>query len=340
MSTCGSFWKSAATTRSGMFCCDGVERLQHVAAHVEIDLAGEQQRPPADLRAALHDRHVEAAGGIGAVGDRLVVAAMLGLGEPVGAEGDLFVRRRAKRAGGKQRDRAAEIFSFPFIDTTLCLLRRVMRRARHHWFKKQDTCHRPGAPACSRDSRLRRPDAVMLSGRHRAYFLDACPQSRRRHAPHLEGLTGPALGWPQTGDCHVQIPHAEVDQAALRPLQPRRRGAAPASGWCCAPASLASAPDDQIPEDAGAQAELCFAEHRGDPRRGRAWACRTSCASTPMSPTAPICGPIWTSATGCLPSPAPASTLMIVSGFARPEFKVEIEVDRGRVIDRPHAAPR
>ncbi|RUV58151.1 RidA family protein, partial [Mesorhizobium sp. M5C.F.Ca.IN.020.29.1.1] len=25
-------------------------------------------------------------------------------------------------------------------------------------------------------------------------------------------------------------------------------------------------------------------------------------------------------------SPAPASTLMIVSGFARPEFKVEIEV--------------
>ena len=29
--------------------------------------------------------------------------------------------------------------------------------------------------------------------------------------------------------------------------------------------------------------------------------------------------------------PAPASTLMIVSGFARPEFKVEIEVDRGGV---------
>ncbi len=25
-------------------------------------------------------------------------------------------------------------------------------------------------------------------------------------------------------------------------------------------------------------------------------------------------------------SPAPASTLMIVSGFARPEFKVEVEV--------------
>ena len=29
--------------------------------------------------------------------------------------------------------------------------------------------------------------------------------------------------------------------------------------------------------------------------------------------------------------PAPASTLMIVSGFARPEFKVEVEVVRGGV---------
>ena len=68
----------------------GVEGLQQVAAHVEIDLAGEQQRPAADLRAALLDGDVEAAGGIGAVGNSLVVAAVLGLGEPVGHEGDLF----------------------------------------------------------------------------------------------------------------------------------------------------------------------------------------------------------------------------------------------------------
>ncbi len=50
---------------------DGVEGLLHVAAHVELDLAGEQQRTPADLRSPLHDRHVEAAGGIGAVGHGL-----------------------------------------------------------------------------------------------------------------------------------------------------------------------------------------------------------------------------------------------------------------------------
>ena len=71
---------------------DRVEGLLHVAAHVEVDLAGEQQRPAADLRSALHDGHVEPAGGVGAVGDRLVVAAMLGLGEPVGAEGHRLVR--------------------------------------------------------------------------------------------------------------------------------------------------------------------------------------------------------------------------------------------------------
>ena len=99
----------------------------------------------------------------------------------------------------------------------------------------------------------------------------------------------------------------------------------PASGWCCARASSASRADDQFPEDAGAQAELCFANIAailGEAGLGL----RISCASTPMSPTARICGPIWTCATGCLPSPAPASTLMIVSGFARPEFKVEVEV--------------
>ena len=76
---------------------DGVEGLLQVAAHVEVDLAGEQQRPAGDLRAALLDRDLEAAGGIGAVGDRLVVAAMLGLGEPVGAE-----RHRDRKGAGRR----------------------------------------------------------------------------------------------------------------------------------------------------------------------------------------------------------------------------------------------
>ena len=83
---------------------DGVEGLQHVAAHVEVDLAGEQQRPAGDLRAALLDGDLEAAGGIGAVGDGLVVAAMLGLGEPVGAEGHRH-REGAGRAGRSDGER-------------------------------------------------------------------------------------------------------------------------------------------------------------------------------------------------------------------------------------------
>ena len=38
------------------------------------------------------------------------------------------------------------------------------------------------------------------------------------------------------------------------------------------------------------------------------------------------CGPTWPCATAWFGDPPPASTLMIVSGFARPEFKVEVEV--------------
>ncbi len=60
-----------------------------LAAHVEVELAGSEQDAVVGLRTALHDRHVEAVFGVGAVRDGLIIAAMLGLGEPVGAERDL-----------------------------------------------------------------------------------------------------------------------------------------------------------------------------------------------------------------------------------------------------------
>jgi hypothetical protein len=47
---------------------DGREGFKHVAAHVEVDLAGQQQCAIVHLRAALGDGHIEAAGGVGAVG--------------------------------------------------------------------------------------------------------------------------------------------------------------------------------------------------------------------------------------------------------------------------------
>jgi hypothetical protein len=53
---------------------------------VEVHAAGQHERAVVHLRAARNDGDVEAAFGIGAVGDRLVEAAMFGLGKPVGAE--------------------------------------------------------------------------------------------------------------------------------------------------------------------------------------------------------------------------------------------------------------
>ena len=65
---------------------DRVEGQQQIAAHVEVQPSGRQQELVVGLRASLHDRDVEAVFGVSAVGDRLVISAVLGLGEPVGAE--------------------------------------------------------------------------------------------------------------------------------------------------------------------------------------------------------------------------------------------------------------
>ncbi|AZO00276.1 RidA family protein [Mesorhizobium sp. M9A.F.Ca.ET.002.03.1.2] len=88
---------------------------------------------------------------------------------------------------------------------------------------------------------------------------------------------------------------------------------------------VAITPDDQIPEDAGAQAELCFRNiavildeaglELSDIVRINAYVTDRAY----LRPYMDVRDRLFT-------SPAPASTLMIVSGFARPEFKVEIEV--------------
>ena len=65
---------------------DRVEGQQKVAAHVEVQPSGRQQQLVVGLRPSLDDRDVEAVFRISAVGDRLIISAVLGLREPVGPE--------------------------------------------------------------------------------------------------------------------------------------------------------------------------------------------------------------------------------------------------------------
>ena len=86
----------------------GREGLDHAAAHVEVELADGQQHAVAGPRAARHDGDLEAVFLVSAVGDGLVIAAMLALGEPVGAEGHLgqrLLRQGASAQAGRKRSR-------------------------------------------------------------------------------------------------------------------------------------------------------------------------------------------------------------------------------------------
>ena len=83
--------------------------------------------------------------------------------------------------------------------------------------------------------------------------------------------------------------------------------------------------DDVIPEDAGAQAELCFANIAailGEGGMALADIVRIKAYVTDRQ----YLKPYMAVRDRLFADPAPASTLMIVSGFAREDFKVEIEV--------------
>jgi enamine deaminase RidA (YjgF/YER057c/UK114 family) len=88
---------------------------------------------------------------------------------------------------------------------------------------------------------------------------------------------------------------------------------------------LGIGPDDAVPEDAGAQAELCFANIAAilaEAGLGLRDIVRINAYVTDRAHLRPYMAV----RDRLFSDPAPASTLMIVSGFARPEFKVEIEV--------------
>jgi enamine deaminase RidA (YjgF/YER057c/UK114 family) len=87
---------------------------------------------------------------------------------------------------------------------------------------------------------------------------------------------------------------------------------------------LGIAPDGTVPEDVRAQADLCFsniAAILGEAGMTLADIVRINAYVTDRAHLRPYMDV----RDRLFSSPAPASTLMIVSGFARPEFKVEVE---------------
>ena len=88
---------------------------------------------------------------------------------------------------------------------------------------------------------------------------------------------------------------------------------------------LGIGPEEALPDDAGAQAELCFANIAavlGEAGLGLPDIVRINAFVTDRT----YMRPYMMVRDRLFADPAPASTLMIVSGFTRPEFKVEIEV--------------
>lgn len=84
-------------------------------------------------------------------------------------------------------------------------------------------------------------------------------------------------------------------------------------------------PDDSIPEDAGAQAELCFSNIAAVLAEA-GLALKDIVRINAFVTDRAHMKPYMAVRDRLVADPPPASTLMIVSGFSRPEFKVEIEV--------------
>ncbi|CAH1657176.1 RidA family protein [Hyphomicrobiales bacterium] len=87
---------------------------------------------------------------------------------------------------------------------------------------------------------------------------------------------------------------------------------------------LGVAPDRKVPDGCKAQAELCFANIQAVLRQAGmtlANVVRINAFVTARDHMAPYMDV----RNALFPAPYPASTLMIVSGFSRPEFVVEIE---------------
>lgn len=134
----------------------------------------------------------------------------------------------------------------------------------------------------------------------------------------------------------------DLDLRALAPASIRPPFAAYAHGtsvpagaqWVFTSGQLGITSNDEIPVDAEAQADLCFAAceailseagfDKGDTVRINAFVTDRAHMAGYMASRDAWCAGM---------TRLPASTLVIVSGFTRPEFKVEVEVTAARLPD-------
>jgi 2-iminobutanoate/2-iminopropanoate deaminase len=126
--------------------------------------------------------------------------------------------------------------------------------------------------------------------------------------------------------------HRTVSPAAIRaPFARYSHGvlAAPGARMLFASGQLGVAPDDTVPEDIEAQAVLCF-ENIGailaEAKMSFADVVRFNAFVTDRA-YFPVYGAV---RSRYVIGDAFASTLVVVSGFTRPEFKIEIEVTAAR----------
>ncbi|CAA9364059.1 MAG: RidA/YER057c/UK114 superfamily protein [uncultured Microvirga sp.] len=88
--------------------------------------------------------------------------------------------------------------------------------------------------------------------------------------------------------------------------------------------------DDHVPEDAGEQAALCFRAVAAILAEAGMTAADVVRINAYVTDRAHL-RPYMEARDRFVGAPPPASTLMIVAGFSRPEFKVEVEVIAARV---------
>jgi enamine deaminase RidA (YjgF/YER057c/UK114 family) len=107
---------------------------------------------------------------------------------------------------------------------------------------------------------------------------------------------------------------------------------APGARWLVCSGQLGIAVDDQIPETAEAQAVLCFEAIGACLAEARMSFADIVRINAYVTDRAHMAG-YMAVRDRYVAQPPPASTLVIVTGFTRPEFKVEVEVIAAKAAD-------